>query len=318
MALIETIEECSADKFVERKSNNLWLDAWNRLKRNRIAVFSMIIILLVVLIAILAPYITPFEFDKPDYLHMSEGSSAEHWLGTDHLGRDILTRIFYGARISLMVGVLTQLMGLAIGIMAGLMAGYFGGWLDMILSRIIDIMYAFPDLLFVILILTYIRGMLDQSTMAGSMINILDQGMGGLLGVMIGTALVGWLGVARLVRAQILSLRERDFVMAAQCIGTTSWRIMWAHLFPNVVPPIVISATLGIPGAMMYEASLSFLGLGVRPPMPSWGLMISEGLPNILSYPHLLIWPSAALSLVMLAFTFMGDGLRDALDPSMK
>jgi len=301
-----------------RKEASLWLDAWQRLKRNRAAVISLVFIFCIAILAIAAPWVTPYAYDQHDFSHAAEGTSRWHWLGTDHIGRDLLTRIIFGARISLMVGLTSQVIVLLIGVSLGLMAGYFGGRFDMILSLIIDVLYAFPDLLFIIIILTYIRGVLEQVGGEGGMLVAIDQATGGLLGVFIGISLVGWLTAARIVRAQVLSLRERDFIVAARCVGTTRWGIMRKHLLPNTLAPIIVHATFGIPGAMMYEAGLSFLGLGIRPPMPSWGTMISEGIPNILSYPHLLLWPSLALSMTMLSFNFLGDGLRDALDPWIK
>jgi oligopeptide transport system permease protein len=305
-------------EWAHHKEASLWLDAWRRLKRNKAAVAGLVLILFVAMLAIVAPWVTPYSYDQHDFKHLSEESSREHWLGTDHLGRDVLTRIIFGARISLMVGLVSEIVVLLIGVPLGIMAGYFGSWFDMIVSRIIDVLYAFPDLLFIIIIMTYIKGVLKKVGGEGGILLAVDQATGGLLGIFIGIGLVGWLTTARIVRGQVLSLRERDFIVAARSVGTTTPGIMRRHLLPNSLAPIIIHATFGIPGAMMYEAGLSFLGLGIRPPMPSWGIMISEGITNIMSYPHLLLWPSLALSILMLSFSFLGDGLRDALDPWMK
>jgi oligopeptide transport system permease protein len=247
------------------------------------------------------------------------GPGSQHLFGTDELGRDILIRLMYGARISLTVGIVVQVVIVVIGVPAGLIAGYFGGFLDALIMRTVDVLYAMPNLLFVILIMTFLRSKFsNQPTGFTKVLANFDGQTGGLIGVYIGLGLISWLTVSRIVRANVLSLKEKEYIEAAIGLGASHRQIMMKHLLPNTVAPIVVATTLGIPGAILYEAGISFLGLGVLPPMPSWGLMISDAIPDLRSHPHMLIAPAALLSLTVLAFNFVGDGLRDALDPWMK
>jgi oligopeptide transport system permease protein len=271
------------------------------------------------LTALIGPYIYPHEYAHQDRSMITQGPSWSHPMGTDHLGRDILARMIFGARISLTVGIVVQAVILLIGVPAGLSAGYFGGKVDMILMRIVDILYALPSLLFVIVIMTFLRGTLSTSQDGvWGVIGDFDKRTGGLIGIYIGLGMIGWLTVSRIVRANTMSLKKREFAEAALSMGAGQGRIMFRHLLPNTVAPIVVAATLGIPAAILSEAGISFLGLGVIPPMPSWGLMISEAIPHMRSNPHMLIFPAVSLSVTVLAFNFLGDGLRDALDPWMK
>lgn len=304
---------------VPEKSASLWSDAFSRLKRNRLSIASLVFITILVALAIFAPYISPYGYAEQNYGAVYEGPSWEHPLGTDQLGRDILTRVLFGARISLAVGIVVQVVIVIIGVPAGIIAGFYGGLIDTFVMRIVDVLYAMPNLLFIIIIMTFLRGVLDQgdggfvSTLAS-----LNARVGGLVGVFIGLGLISWLTVARIVRAQALSLKETEFVEAARCIGATNRQVMFRHILSNSLAPVIVAVTIGIPIAILYEAGISFLGLGVTPPMPSWGLMVSEAIPNLRSYPHMLIAPAVALSLTVLAFNFLGDGLRDAFDPWMK
>lgn len=301
------------------KVEGFWGSALRRLRRNHLATAGAIFILVLALAALFVPAIYPHHYAHQDYSAVTQGPTWDHPMGTDHLGRDILSRLIFGARISLTVGIVVQAVILLIGVPAGLAAGYFGGKIDTLLMRLVDILYALPGLLFVIIIMTFLRGTLgsDPGGFWGAVASI-DRKTGGLIGVYIGLGLIGWLTVSRIVRANTMSLKKREFSEAAFGMGASTGRIMFRHLLPNTVAPIVVAATLGIPAAILSEAGISFLGLGVLPPMPSWGLMISEAIPHMRAHPHMLIFPAAALSITVLAFNFLGDGLRDALDPWMK
>ncbi len=299
------------------KPVGIWRDALRRLLRSRLATASAV--LLLVLIAIFAPLVAPYDYTAQDYTALTQPPSRAHWLGTDDLGRDILSRLIFGARISLAVGLVVQAVILLIGVPAGLIAAHFGGKIDTAIMRTVDALYSIPSLLFVIVIMTFLRATLaNPSSGFTQALATLDSQSGGLIGVFIGIGLINWMPAAQLVRGQAVSLKQKEFVEAARGLGASDGRIMLQHLLPNVVPIIVVTATSGIPQAIIYEAGISFLGLGARPPMPSWGLMIAEAIPNLRSYPYMLVSPAVALSLTVLAFNFLGDGLRDALDPWME
>jgi oligopeptide transport system permease protein len=278
-----------------RSSRGLWRDAWRRLLRNRLAMGGLAFITLILLVAlfadVLAPYDPTFQFPASSYAR----PSAAHWLGTDDLGRDILSRLIHGARVSLAVGIFAQCIILVIGLSIGGLAGYLGGRMDNYLMRFTDVFYAFPDLLFVIII---------TAALGASFLNIL-----------IAIGLVNWTDLARLVRGQLMTLRERDYVSAARSLGAPAPRIIMQHLLPNAAGPIIVRLTYGVPQAIFTEAVLSFIGLGVRPPTASWGSMIERGNQAIFSAPHMVLFPALVIALTMLAFNFLGDGLRDALDP---
>ncbi len=301
------------------KAASLWSDAFSRLRRNRLSIVSLVFIVVLVLLAVFAPLVAPYSYQEQNYDAVYQSPSWDHPLGTDQLGRDILTRVIFGARISLAVGIVVQLVIVIIGVPAGLVAGYYGGWADTLVMRMVDVLYAMPNLLFIIIIMTFLRGVLDEGTGGFvAWLASLNAQVGGLVGVFIGLGLISWLTVARIVRAQAMSMKEQEFVEAARAIGATDRQVMFKHILSNSLAPIIVAVTLGIPGAILYEAGISFLGLGVNPPMPSWGLMVSEAIPNLRSYPHMLVAPAVALSLTVLAFNFLGDGLRDAFDPWMK
>jgi oligopeptide transport system permease protein len=301
---------------MRRPPEGMWRQAFQRLLRSRLAVVSGILLIVLALAAVFAPIVSPYDYTAQDYSALTQPPSAAHWLGTDDLGRDILSRLIMGARVSLTVGLVVQGVILLIGVPAGLIAAHFGGKIDTVIMRTVDALYSIPSLLFIIVIMTFLRATLSTPTgpftraLAG-----LDAQTGGLIGVFIGISLINWMPAARLVRGSAVSLKEKEFVEAARGIGSSDWRIMAQHLLPNVVPIIVVTATIGIPQAIIYEAGISFLGLGARPPTPSWGLMIAEAIPNLRSYPYMLVSPALALSFTVLAFNFLGDGLRDALDP---
>ena len=278
-----------------RTSRGLWRDAWRRLMRNKLAMGGLVIIGLLLLVAVFADLLAPYDptrlFPGTSYAP----PSAAHWLGTDDVGRDVLSRLIHGARVSLAVGIFAQLIILTIGVTIGGIAGFFGSRVDNYLMRFTDVFYAFPDLLFVIII---------TAALGASFVNIL-----------IAIGLVNWTDLARLVRGQLMTLREREFVSAARSLGAPAVRIIVQHLLPNAAGPIIVRVTYGVPQAIFTEAVLSFIGLGVRPPMASWGTMIERGNQAIFSAPHMVLFPAVTIALTMLAFNFLGDGLRDALDP---
>lgn len=304
-----------------REIEGLWSAAFRRLRKNKLALISMWFLLALMLVAMFGPMLIPYSYSAQDYGLVTQGPSWAHPMGTDQLGRDIMARLVFGARVSLTVGIVVQAVIILIGVPLGAIAGYFGRTWDMLIMRLVDVLYAMPNLLFVVVIMTFLRGQLALgSEQEGWLAAVarLDTRTGGLIGVYIGLGLIGWLTVARIVRAGAMSLREREFVEAARSAGAQDSRILMRHVLPNTMAPVVVASTLGIPGAILYEAGISFLGLGVIPPMPSWGLMIAEAIPTMRSQPYMLIFPALTLSLTVLAFNFLGDGLRDAVDPWMK
>jgi oligopeptide transport system permease protein len=297
----------------------MWQDAWVRLRRNKAAMFGLAFIVVLVVVAVLAPLLAPYSYDKVNFAAITQAPSRDYLLGTDSLGRDVLSRLIYGARVSLSVSIIAQLVILLVGVPIGLISAYYGGWIDIIIQRVVDVLYAFPSLLFIIIIMTYLKATLKSTQgMVASVLSSINSSTGGLLGVFIALGLVFWLTVSRLVRGEVLAIKEREYIEAARCLGVSNRRIIVRHILPNTLAPVVVAATFGIPSVITMEAGLSFLGLGIEPPMPSWGMMIAEGVQNIRSHPHMLIASGAVLSLTLLAFNFLGDGLRDAMDPWMK
>ena len=267
-------------------------------RRNRLAMAGAVIVIALVLVALLAPWLSPYDPYGIDLDVMTQAPSRAHWIGTDQFGRDLLTRIIYGTRISLVIGIVPTLLSMTIGTTLGLMAGYYGGKVDMVIMRLCDIVMAFPSLLLAMAIMY---------TLGATLLNIF-----------IALAAVGWAGTARVVRSQVLSLKEKEFVEAAKAVGVRSSVIMVRHILPNCLPALIVLFTLGIPGAILSEATLSFLGVGAQPPTPSWGLIITSGKEFLFSAPWIAISPGVFILFTVLAFNFMGDGLRDALDPYMK
>ena len=290
------------EQFSER-GVSLWQDAWHRLLRNRMSLVGLIFIALMIFCFITGDFLPPYSYREADYDNTRVAPQLDHIFGTDKMGRDVFSRIWWGTRVSLTVGVVGSLTSLIIGITYGSIAGYLGGQTDNLMMRFVDVMYGFPTLLFIILVMV----VMPSETAIQGMINIF-----------IAIGIVGWMGMARLIRGQFLSLREKEFVLAAQMVGAGPARIISRHLLPNSLGPAVVSLTLGIPGLILTEATLSFIGLGVPPPYPSWGQMLSEGWRGLRSSPHLTIFPGLAITFTMLAFNFVGDGLRDALDPTMR
>ena len=297
-----------------RKQRSLWQDALWRLRRNKAAMLGLGIIVIAALMAILAPYIAPYDPAVNDTAHNNmdplfvggKYTNPKFLLGSDELGRDILSRLIWSARISIVVGLVPTSLVFIIGATLGMLAAFYGGWVDNLLMRFTDIIYAFPDLLFLIIIMATLRN------------SPIGDVMGGLFLMFVALAIVNWVGLARLVRGQVLSLKEKEFVEAARAIGVPTRRIMVRHLFPNALAPVIVSLAFSIPGAMLAEATLSFIGIGIKPPTATWGVMINEGFVVFSQSPWPTLLPAFCISIVMLAFTFLGDGLRDALDPRMK
>lgn len=312
---ISASQERSAElNVLVRKQRSLMQDAAHRLVRNKAAMAGLLILALAALIAIFAPVIAPYDPTKQDSRFNlfepiwtgSKYTSPEHILGTDQLGRDTLSRLMWASRISMVVGFVPTFIVFAVGIAVGLAAGYYGKWVDNLLMRITDVVYSFPDFLFLLIIVATLRN------------TGLGQVFSGLLLIFGAFAVVGWVGVARLTRGQLLQLKEREFVEAARAIGATPMRIMTKHLLPNSLAPLLVSAAFTVPAYIIFEATLSFLGVGIKPPTPSWGSMVNDGFASFTSNPWGVLLPSICISIVMLAFTFVGDGVRDALDPRMK
>lgn len=280
------------------KGRSLWQDAMRRLMHNRAAVASMVLLALIVVLAILAPYLSPWAFDEPDWAYDFPGppdSGLQHWFGTDGNGRDLFVRTLYGARISLLVGVLATAVSLLIGVTYGATAGFFGGRVDNVMMRVVDILYSLPFMFFVILLMVFF----------GRNIFLIFVALGA----------VEWLTMARIVRGQTLSVKKKEFIEAAHAIGVSNRRIIFRHIIPNVLGPVIVYMTLTIPQVILTESFLSFLGLGVQEPLTSWGVLISEGAKQMESAPWLLIFPAVFLAITLFCFNFIGDGLRDALDP---
>jgi len=311
-------------KDVFKPGKSLGQEAWSRLIRNKASVIGMIIISFFIILAAFASVLSPMnpleihsgkKFMPPPFDAGATNIKAEpeYLLGTDSLGRDVLSRVIYGARVSMMVGFLPTAIILLIGTSVGMLAGYVGGRVDNLLMRLTDVIYAFPDLLFFIIVMVALR-----DTPIGQLMN-------GLLLLFAALAIVNWVGVARLVRGQVLSLKQKEFVEAARCIGVKDSRIMFRHILPNSLGPLIVSAAFTVPGLIITEAILGYLGVGLRPAtdstsffITSWGTLMLDGQTAINSQPYLLLAPAICVALVVLAFTFLGDGLRDALDPRMR
>ena len=275
----------------------MWKIFWKRFKRNKLAMLGALIIFFLAVVAVSAPLIAPFSPNQQDVLHRLEPPSGKHFLGTDDLGRDLLSRIVYGTRISLLVGFVAIGIAIVIGSLLGLLSGYFGGWLDTVIMRFVDIMLCFPTFFLILMVIAFLEP------------NIWN--------VMAVIGLTGWPSLTRLVRGECLSVREREFVQAARALGLSNRRVMFVHLLPNVMAPILVTATLGIGGAILTESALSFLGLGVQPPTASWGNILTAGKDYITVAWWLSLFPGLAILITVLAYNLLGEGLRDVLDPRM-
>jgi oligopeptide transport system permease protein len=269
---------------------------WHELTRNRLAAASLLFLGVLSLLAVLAPWVAPYPYDATDPARLLEVPSWDHWLGTDRLGRDLLSRLLYGARLSLAVGIVTAVGALLIGTAYGGVSGYLGGRCDHVMMRVVDVLYALPDLLVIILLTVW-----------------LGRSLGSILLAMV---LVSWVTVSRIARGEVLAARERPFVEAARALGAGHGRILVRHILPNILAPLLVTLTVRVPTAILLESTLSFLGLGLAPPFASWGTLANDGWTALRFYPHLILAPGAAIFLSVIAFNFLGDALRDALEPS--
>ncbi len=338
--LEKSIKKTSGGNPISLKSESLGKDAVRRLLRNRAAMIGGVIIILLYLMMIFADHLAPFDYAKQT---LSEQNAVPPWLtrvftvmqpyakfpadnpnkyllGADYVGRDLFSRIIYGSRVSLIIAIIGPLISLLIGVIYGSISGFFGGRVDNVMMRIVDILYAFPGLLFTILLMTFFRTSLAKPLPGsfGAALSAIDNTLGGMLFIFIGIGMTAWETMARLTRGQVLSVKEKEFIEAARSIGSNDTRIMFKHILPNIIGPLVVSETLAIPGYINTEAFLSFIGLGVNPPTPSWGSMISDGSKVVRTYPNQTVFPALMLAITMFAFNFLGDGLRDALDPQMR
>lgn len=275
--------------------NGPFREFWERFSTNRFALAGLAVIALLFLLSFAASYLTPYDPDAIDAWHVLLPPSAEHWFGTDELGRDVLTRVIFGARVSLKVGFVAVGIAVVVGTVVGLFAGFYGGWVDSLLMRIVDIMLCFPTFFLILAVIA----MLEPS----------------IWYIMVIIGLTGWMGVARLVRAEVLSLKSRDFISAARVLGASDRRIIFRHILPNALSPVLVSATLGVAGAILTESALSFLGIGVQPPTPSWGNILTSGKDYIEFAWWLSLFPGVAILVTVLSYNLVGEGIRDALDP---
>lgn len=286
-------------ELIARPAITFWQDVWRRFKKNPVAMFALILLTILVVMVIVGPYIRGFSYNKIDGTIKNIKPNSTYWFGTDSAGRDIFTRLWMAGRTSLAIGLVAALLVSVVGVLYGCIAGYLGGMVDTIMMRIIEILSALPYLLIVILL--QIR-MNDRS----------------LKTLLIALIITGWTGTARLVRGEVLKVKSQEYVLAARTLGVSSWNIIIKHIVPNVMPVVIVGLSFDIPGFIFAEAFLSYLGIGLAPPATSWGIMCSEAQINMMFYPFQLFFPALMIALVMLAFTLLGDGLRDALDPKLR
>ena len=315
-----------------RPTRTLWQDAWRRLARDPLVIICLLYLLALLLIAFAPGLFAPLPYDQASFSDKlaTPGTVAgaeklaghQYWLGADRLGRDILSRLLYGTRVSMAVALMGAGISFLIGIAYGLIAGFSSEKVDNVMMRVVDVVYAYPALILIILLQVFLTALGQQELTTAppwqQAVIGLDRSSGGLFFVFLAIGAVNWLNMARLTRGQVLHYRQQEFVQAARMVGATRWKIMWRHLLPNVIGPCIVAETLAIPSYIYTEAFLSFIGLGVQPPIPSWGSMISDGYGALRAAPHVIFFPALALSLTMLAFNFLGDALRDALDPNLR
>ncbi|MBP3653071.1 MAG: ABC transporter permease [Clostridia bacterium] len=289
--------EDSSENIV-RESTTYWQDVWKRFRKDPLAMFGMFVILVMAIACIIIPMFSPYSYSSMDLTNMNAGPSMAHPCGTDQMGRDLFIRILYGARISLSIGLVAAAINFVIGVLYGGIAGYVGGKADMVMMRIVDILISLPSMLYTVLI------MLVLGSSVGS--------------VIIALCFTSWTGTARVVRGEVMRLKHSEYVLAARLSGANLWKILTAHLIPNAMGPIIVSTAFLIPSAIFSEAFLSFLGIGIQAPMASWGTLANDARSILLTFPHQMIFPVLAICITMFSFNFIGDGLRDALDPKLK
>ena len=302
---------------VKIKGRSQWGELWRRLRRNRSAVMGLFIAALLYVTALFAPWLAPYGYDEQNLDAVEQPPSWAYLLGTDEVGRDLLSRIIWGTRSAAFVSITVTLVNLALGVPLGTLAGYFHGWVDTLIMRLADILFAFPGLLFIFFIAATVKPSISTWVKAVGLIDLARSGYVDYLVVIVALGLVGWPGLARLVRGQVLSLKEQEFIVGARAIGASTWRIMFRHLLPNALPPLIVAISMGIGGIILSESTLSLLGIGLQPPNPSWGAMIYSNYRYWRTRPHLVIVPGLVLAAVVFAFNFLGDGLNEALNPHL-
>lgn len=291
-----------------KKSNSLWQDSFSRLKKNKGAMVSLVFIIFICILALFARYISPYPFDLQNMDAIYEEPSGKYWFGTDGLGRDLLSRTIYGARMSMAVGIFTAIISMIFGTIYGCISGWIGGRVDAVMMRTVDILMSFPSLILMILV----KVIFDSVDL------VKNPELRALTSILLALSIVGWVTLARVVRGQVLQVKQLTYVEAAQALGTPSWRILLRYVLPNILGPIIVLLTFQIPSNILYESFLSFIGLGLQPPFSSWGVLVNDGYATFAVYPYLIFPPAVALFITMLAFNLFGDGLRDAFDPKMK
>ncbi|MDD2958695.1 MAG: ABC transporter permease [Lachnospiraceae bacterium] len=294
--LLEDITEEEREKeSIDRTSFSYWQISWRRFKKDKLAMGGLVVIIVMTLCAVIGPMLSPYDYDQTDFIAILQGPSAKHWFGTDLLGRDVFVRTLYGARISLSIGFVAAAINMVIGVLYGGIAGYLGGWVDMIMMRIVDVLSGIPSLIYLILIMMFMGSSIQS--------------------ILLAMCLTYWITTARMVRGQIFTLREQDYALAGKVCGQSKWQILTQHLIPNSMGSIIVTVTFLIPSAIFEEAFLSFLGIGIQVPMASWGTMCNDAIQYLTQQPCLMLFPALAISITIFALNFIGDGLRDALDP---
>jgi oligopeptide transport system permease protein len=291
-----------------QEGRSLQAEAWMRLRKNPVAMVSAFLIIIVCIMALFAPWLSPYPFDEQFLDKVLISPNGDYWLGTDSLGRDMLSRLIYGARVSMAVGVITAVVSLIIGTAYGAVAGWFGGYVDSGMMRFVDILDSIPPLVLLILV----KLIFDAVDI------ISHPELKALVGMLLALSLVSWVSLARVVRGQVLQVKQMLYVESARSMGASGYRIVSQHIFPNILGPVIVLLTFQIPSNILYESFLSFLGLGLQPPFSSWGVLANDGWRSMRSYPHLMISPGVAIFVAMLAFNLFGDGLRDAFDPQLR